>query len=312
MTLASDIYDGLSARPKRLSSRWFYDTRGSEIFQEIMGLEEYYPTRCEMEVFRQHAATMAKVFAEEGEFRLLEFGAGDGLKTRLLLDALIATGVPFSYCPIDISESALEGLTEALRQEYPSLNIIPLHHDYVSALEAINHLEQMRSVVLFLGSNIGNFTEAESLRFLFQLRGELRPGDQLMIGFDLKKDPHTILAAYNDSKGVTRAFNINLLTRLNRELGANFDLEGFEHYPTYDPLSGETRSYLVSKRRQQVDIPGCDLVVQFEAWEAIWVELSQKFDLAMIRALATRTGFRIEGTYTDSRNYFVDVIWKML
>jgi dimethylhistidine N-methyltransferase len=307
---AQDVREGLSASPKRLPSRYFYDARGSELFREIMRMEAYYPTRCEYEIFERQGRELAQaLMAPGGAFHLVEFGAGDGLKTRLLLEALLRRQAAFSYTPIDISGSELRRLAQALRQEMPQLHVSPLEGEYFEALRSLNGAaERQRKAVLFLGSNIGNFTAPEARAFLDALAGACAPGDLVLIGFDLKKDPRIILQAYDDPEGITRAFNFNLLSRINRELGADFEHSAFDHYATYDPLSGETRSYLVSRRRQTVRIAALELETAFDAWEPVWVELSQKYDTALIRRMAEASGFRIQRQFTDSKSWFADVL----
>ncbi|MDX2286384.1 MAG: L-histidine N(alpha)-methyltransferase [Bacteroidia bacterium] len=307
---ALDVREGLSASPKRLPSRYFYDARGSELFREIMRMEAYYPTRCEYEIFERQGRELAQaLMAPGGAFQLVEFGAGDGLKTRLLLEALLRRQAAFAYTPIDISGSELRRLAQALRQEMPQLTVDPLEGEYFEALRRLNQdAAPQRKAILFLGSNIGNFTEPEARTFLDALGDACRPGDLVLIGFDLKKDPRVILQAYDDPEGITRAFNFNLLSRMNRELGADFEHSAFDHYATYDPLSGETRSYLVSRRRQTVRIAALELEVDFGAWEPVWVELSQKYDTALIRSLAEGSGFRIQRQFTDSKGWFADAL----
>ncbi|MEM6345729.1 MAG: L-histidine N(alpha)-methyltransferase [Bacteroidota bacterium] len=309
---AQHIHEGLSQYPKRLSSRYFYDAKGSELFRQIMRMESYYLTDAEYEIFENYRADLLEQFAPDGnDFQLIEFGAGDGLKTRLLLEHFLQAGAKFEYLPIDISGDALAKLTAGLEKDFPKLNIKPLEAEYFSALEQLEQQkEQKRKVVLFLGSNLGNFQHEQAVSFLKGLRSHLNKGDLLLIGLDLKKEPAVVLEAYNDKEGITKAFNLNLLERINRELGGNFDLESFDHWETYDPLSGETRSYIISKRKQRVWIEALQEAYQFEAWEPIWTELSQKYDFRMIESLAQASGFKLSEYYQDQREYFVDAIWE--
>lgn len=310
--MARDVRAGLSASPKTLPSRYFYDDQGSKLFQQIMNLPEYYLTRCEYEILDRQGEAIARHFFEgqEAPLLLVEFGAGDGLKTSRLLGHCLRQEGDFSYLPVDISGGALAELKARMQRELPALSLEPVEAEYFEALRQINRRHAQPKVILFLGSNIGNFRQEEALHFLQNLRAACRPGDRLFIGFDLKKDPDLILRAYNDAEKVTRAFNFNLLTRLNRELGANFDLSKFRHYPAYDPLSGETRSYLISTRPQEVHFQSLGWSVQFEAWEPIWTELSQKFDRRMILDLAARSGFAVDAWFSDSRQFFSDVLWR--
>jgi len=307
---ALDVRAGLSSSPKYLPSRYFYDEKGDLLFQQIMELDEYYPTRCEMDVFNTHKGAILQAFTDGGtSFNLLEFGAGDGTKTKVLLRHFIAQQARFKYSPIDISQNVLDQLTDALNEELPKLTVQPLQGEYFAALKALGK-DEGRRVVLFLGSNIGNFNEAMALRFLRQLGESLRPDDMLMIGMDLKKDPKRILDAYNDKDGVTRAFNMNLLQRINDELGANFNLAKYSHWPQYNPISGECRSFLVSKCDQEVYIEHLDETFEFKAWEGMNMEVSQKYDLDDINALASKSGFEVYKNLYDKDQYFVDSIWR--
>lgn len=307
---AHDVVMGLSAPEKHLNSRWFYDAQGSELFRQIMHLDEYYLTRAEYNALDRNKSRIISRFAEGVEsFRLLEFGAGDGLKTKVLLREALSLGFNFSYYPIDISRDALSGLTQELQAEMPRLPITPIHADYFQALEDLPFHPGERTVVLFLGSNIGNFTQPEAIRFLTEVQQRLHPGDLMLIGMDLKKDPNRILRAYDDSKGITREFNLNLLRRMNRELGADFDEKSFSHLATYDPVSGETKSFLISRRDQKVHFHKLGFVAHFRAWEPVWLELSQKYDLAMAETLARESGFHIRSHFYDVREEFLNTLW---
>ncbi len=309
--LADNVRTGLTQTPKRLSSRFFYDAEGSRLFQQIMQLPEYYLTRCEFEILSQSAGELLRRFcAQHQPFELIELGAGDGLKTKVLLRHFLEKGASFTYVPIDISAAALVALTGELNQQFPDLAVRPRHDDYFSALADLDAASDSRKVVLFLGSNVGNFTTTEAVSFYQNLHERLRPGDLVLTGFDLKKHPAVIQAAYNDALGVTRAFNLNLLRRINRELAANFDLSAFDHYETYDPEIGEARSYLVSQKRQQVRVGALDLVVDFEAGETLHTEISRKFARADVEALALATGFALTAWLTDCRAYFADVVFE--
>ncbi len=311
-TLVADVQAGLSGQPKRLSSKYFYDDRGSELFREIMRMDTYYPTDCEYEIFKQHTARIQQAFSPEGQpFQLVEFGAGDGHKTKVLLEYFQREKLPFTYMPIDISKGAIDRLAGDLKRQWPQLNFEPVIGEYFEALHRINQQAgDQPKVILFLGSNIGNFIEDQAVAFLKALRREMNPGDRVLIGFDLKKDPKVILPAYSDPWGITRAFNLNLLTRLNRELGANFDVEQWDHYATYHPINGETRSYLLSKKDQEVFFEKLNCGYHFDAWEPIWTELSQKYDLHMVKRLAQLSGFKIVDNLFDSHRYFLDSIWE--
>jgi L-histidine N-alpha-methyltransferase len=308
--LARHVAEGLRRFPKTLSSMYFYDDAGSELFQQIMALPEYYPTRTEFGLLTTHQVAIGQALRPQNPaepFFLLELGAGDGLKTKILLRHLLETGASFTYVPVDISAAALEGLVASLRQELPALRVEPQVSDYTTAL-TLMATRPGRKAVLFLGSNIGNFLPADRREFISRLTQPLTANDRLLIGFDLQKDPRQIRAAYDDSQGVTAAFNLNQLTRLNRELGADFDLAHWQHYTDYDPLSGAVRSFLVSTRQQQVQVEALQQGFGFEAWEVIHTENSYKFTKRLIEQLADEAGLSMQHFFTDEHSFFADVV----
>jgi len=310
---AADVLSGLSAKNKFLLSRYFYDAQGDRLFQSIMASPEYYLTDCEHEIFEQQGRQIAESLAAAGPFELDELGSGDGLKTRLLLDALHDIGADFTYRPIDISANSLQLLSGRLSEGRPWLKLNPIHGDYMRELAAAQLQDPdskgPRKVIMFLGSNLGNYREAQALEFLRLIRGTMRRQDALLIGLDLQKDPAVIRAAYDDADGHTRDFNLNLLHRINRELGADFDTTSFEHAPQYDPATGAARSFLRSKRSQLVHITALNKDFHFADGEKISMEISQKYSRQQIEGLAEGSGFRIEHEYFDSRHYFTDQIW---
>ncbi len=309
---AEDVLHGLRQTPKRIAPKYFYDDEGSRIFRQIMQLPEYYPTRCEYQILEQHKEDVLRAVAGSGRaFDLIELGAGDGLKTKVLLRHFLAQATAFSYVPIDISAQALHDLCDGLNRELPALHLQPIEDEYFAALGNLRQDISTPKVILFLGSNIGNFTKAEALDFLNRLRGKMNPGDWLLVGFDLKKHPAVILNAYNDASGVTKAFNINLLRRINRELDADFDLSRFDHYPLYNPETGEARSYLVSQVRQSVRIGGLDATFDFAEGEVIHTEISRKYTIAEMEDLARNAGFQVFDTFTDEKKYFADVLLRV-
>jgi len=307
-SFAREMLEGLRSEPKRLLSKYFYDAAGSRIFQEIMNCEEYYPFTCELEIFTETAAGLAgSIMAPGGAFDLIELGAGDCTKSGCLLRYLVDIDADFTYMPIDISSDIIGYLNRQLPVDVPGLRVRGLHGDYFDMLEEAAALSVNRKVVLFLGSNLGNMLPAEAERFCRDLRAYLDPGDLVLIGLDLKKEPQTILAAYNDKKGITRRFNLNLLERMNRELGANFDLTRFEHFPTYDPETGACKSFLVSMAEQKVIID--DVPIRFAKGEAIFMEISQKYTVEQVGRLGKQASFKTVGNFFDSRDWFVDTIW---
>ncbi|MEM9070870.1 MAG: L-histidine N(alpha)-methyltransferase [Myxococcota bacterium] len=307
--LAYEVLVGLSSTPKRLPSRYFYDDRGSELFQEIMNCEEYYLTNCEDEILRRHAADICATM--KGPFDLVDLGAGDGAKTRHLLGHLVESGAEVTYVPVDISEGAMRGLVAAMGADFPTLEIHGLVAEYTGSLRWLGENRTGRpKLVLFLGSNIGNFDRAQARGFLSRIWTHLEPEDRLLIGFDLKKDIELLLAAYNDVGGVTAAFNLNLLTRINRELGANFDIRQFRHYGTYEVLSGAMESYLVSLVEQEVRVDHLGRGFHFQAWEPIHTEYSYKYLRSDVEGLARDSGFQVEQRFTDERARFIDDVWQ--
>ena len=310
-TFAEDVKNGLLQNPKKLPSKYFYNEEGDRLFQTIMGLGEYYLTRCEFQIFEdQKNNILEKLRADGAPFRLVELGAGDGTKTKVLLSHFLDQEADFTYAPIDISQNVLDQLSDDLSKNLPGLQIESIQGDYFDALADLNAVHDMKEVVLFLGSNIGNFSIPEGQRFLNKLGENMSSGDMLLIGFDMMKNPQTILNAYNDKMGVTSEFNLNLLSRMNEELGANFDLDKFRHFPTYDPITGETKSHLVSTEDQKVYISELEMHFEFDAWEAIHTEVSQKYSPKMIREFADKAGFDVVQDFTDECNYFIDSLWQ--
>ncbi|WP_018618316.1 L-histidine N(alpha)-methyltransferase [Spirosoma luteum] len=309
--LVDEVRTGLQQIPKRLSSRFFYDAEGSRIFAEIMHTPDYYLTRSEYEILDTQKADLLRLFTpDKRSFELVELGAGDGLKTKILLGFLADQQADFTYAPVDISGDALDKLVADVQQQWPDLLLNARHDDYFNALEQLSEESNARRIVLFLGSNIGNFTPDEAIDFYRQLHDRLQPGDLVLTGFDLQKHPAIIHAAYNDRMGLTRAFNLNLLRRINTELDADFNLAAFDHYETYNPESGEARSYLVSQKAQTVRINALDMAVPFDYGEIIHTEISRKFTRAQIEELARQTGFSVTGWFTDCKGYFADVVFE--
>ncbi len=307
---STDVLIGLSQMPKQLSSKYFYDNRGSQLFQEIMELSKYYLTSCEIEIISEHKEKISKEVAGE-PFNLVEFGSGDGRKTNILLDHFQENDFEFQYIPIDISEAAMKTLIKFMNKKFPELKTEGIVAEYFEGLNWLNNAVFRRNLVLFLGSNIGNFDKAHSRAFLHNLWNILNNRDIVVIGFDLKKDIDLMLKAYNDSEGVTAEFNLNLLRRINSELGGNFDLEKFRFYAGYDVFSGAIESYLVSLEKQEVFIEKIGQSFVFDAWEPIHTEYSYKYLESDIEELAERTGFLIKKQLYDSRKYFVDSMWSV-
>src|SRR6056297_1486949 len=309
-TFAQDTLKGLTANEKYLLPKYFYDDKGSRIFQDIMQMPEYYLTDCEFEIFTRHQSEMKDLFGNGNTyFELVELGSGDGLKTKILLNHFVEHQIDFKYVAVDISRQANENLYKKLKAELPELNTEFKTGDYFQMMNELNQDSDNNKVFLFLGSNIGNFMEDERHRFLSQLSDFIQQNDKLLIGFDLKKSRNIIIKAYDDSHGYTRAFNLNHLLRINKELDANFNIESFRHFAHYNEDSGETKSFLISTKEQSVYIGALEKKIHFLKDEPIYMELSQKFDLEGIHQLARSYGFAIEKNFTDRRNYFVDSLW---
>ncbi len=308
-----EVYQGLTDYPKHLSSKYFYDAQGDKLFQDIMKLPEYYLTNSELEILKEHKEAMVRHFSTgEKTFNLIELGAGDGTKTRILLEYLQRHKTDFHYVPIDISTNVLNELTENLGSEFPGISIKPVQGTYFESLEEISRLDKHRKVILFLGSNIGNMLHPQAVDFLVQVQDLMTHDDLFLVGFDQKKDPQKILDAYNDPTGVTEAFNKNILTRINRELEADFDLDNFRHWEVYDPETGTAKSYLVSQKIQEVNIRSLDLKINFDPWETIHTEISQKYDDGVVAWLAGKAGLQILDVFNDSKQLFKNYIFKKL
>lgn len=303
------VEEGLSRTQKSLPSWLFYDENGDRIFQEIMHMPSYYLTGCEYEILRMNTKDILKRFQGQGSFQLIELGAGDGLKTEVLLKYFTEKQADFSYHPIDISASVLAQLQTRLQDSLPNLAYYPQQGEYIEALNKLNLANDQRKVILFLGSNIGNFGVKQAGQFLKQIKNSMHSGDLFFLGVDLKKDPRMIQRAYDDEYGITKRFNMNLLLRLNTELGANFMLDQFNHYASYNPDTGEARSYLVSLRDQDVYIDALNKMIHFNRWEHIHTEVSIKYDQNMINNLAIDSGLEIAHQYFDGKHYFSDVVF---
>lgn len=302
---AADVLKGLSATPKFLLSKYFYDDIGSKLFGEIMQLPEYYLAKAEFEIFSTQSTQIVSSISQP--FHVIELGPGNGLKTKLFLKKALEEKKMLSYYPIDISQDALDVLSKNILTDL-KVEIHPLASEYMNGLELLAKVNGNK-LILFMGSNIGNFSHDETVRFFLSLYTLMNKGDHFMIGFDLKKDPELILAAYNDSKGVTRAFNLNLLHRMNRELGANFDVVNFKHYPTYDPRSGEARSYLISEKKQTVYMGPLHKEFFFAKDEAIYMEVSRKYEVNDIENYATAAGLKMVKDFKDCKHYFSEALF---
>ena len=308
---AREVLAGLSATPRTLPCRYIYDDHGSDLFRQIMELPDYYPTSCERQILETRGDDIAAVIAGR-PFNMVELGAGDGRKTAVLLKNFCDRGYDFQYVPIDISEGAVSGLVERLATDMPALQVEGVVADYFDGLRWVSQMDDRLTLVLFLGGNIGNFEPPDHVNFLHNLWNSLNNNDLVLTGFDLKKDADRLINAYNDPTGVTAAFNLNLLTRINNELGGHFDLSAFRFYATWDPLKGAVVSFLISQRDQHVRIDALEKEFAFEAHEAIHTESSYKYIPSAIEALAEETGFVMETILYDEKNWFSDSVWRVV
>ncbi|POR24038.1 L-histidine N(alpha)-methyltransferase [Flavobacterium columnare] len=303
-----DILEGLlNPTQKSVPSRYFYDKKGDALFQQIMALPEYYLTQAEMEIFERKTDELINSlgFNNQNKFDIIELGAGDGTKTVHLLKELVNRTVNFQYIPVDFSLNALQGIEQYLKQEIPTLIIKPNHADYFQALKNLKQSNRIK-IIFFLGSSIGNLDDEMATEYIYQLGSHLSKGDKILLGVDLKKSIEIILPAYNDNQGVTAEFNLNLLDRINKELGANFDRSKFIHHPIYDEKKGMAISYLKSLSNQSVTID--NTTIYFLAEELIHTEISRKYDDEVMRKILSKTDIQWEYKITDSNNFFANYI----
>ena len=310
-TFAGDVRAGLTASPKAIPPRWFYDALGSALFDAICFLPEYYVLRAETEVLTRHSREIAAAIGNRG--RLIELGSGAARKTRILLDAMSAGRVALEYVPVDIDAAMLTRAGRDLNAEYPALAVTAIVGDFTAPAAALGVLPRNGgpTSVLFLGSTIGNFDPAAATTMLRSLRNVLAPGDTLLLGADLRKRRDILEPAYDDALGVTAAFNLNVLARINRELGGHFDLASFRHRAFYDETHGRIEMHLESLRSQRVAIDELQLEIAFAEGETIHTESSYKHDASTIAALAKASGFEVAKSWTDPQGWFADVLLRV-
>jgi L-histidine N-alpha-methyltransferase len=299
--IAEDVYQGLTSDPKTLSPKLFYDAAGSDIFDQITELPEYYPTATERGIFREHAHAIAE---QAGNVvSVVELGAGSAAKTVLLLDALMHRSAALAYYPVDVSASALDACRERFEALLPKVRVLPRVLDFTQGMPQFRQIAG-RKLFLFIGSSIGNFEPLEAGLFLKQVRSSMNPGDALLLGTDMRKSPKVLIPAYNDSQGVTAAFNKNLLVRMNRELNADFDLDSFSHQIVWNDRLSRIEMHLESLRAQKVTLRDLALTVALAKGETIHTENSYKFTMPMVQAIAKNGGLSIERTWSDARQWF--------
>ncbi|MGJ8683597.1 MAG: L-histidine N(alpha)-methyltransferase [Nonlabens sp.] len=304
------VKEGLIAFPKFLSSKYIYDDRGDELFQQIMALPEYYLTEAEFNIIDTHKENLREIFSTHGAFDLIELGAGDGKKTKVLLRELVENQTDFTYIPIDISQHAIEELTDSLTTILPNLEVQGEQGTYFKVLERLATYNKRPKVIIVLGSNIGNLQHPKAIEFLKKLKEVMSTKDYLFMGFDQKKDPLTIQNAYADSQGVTQEFNRNLLHRINKEMEADFPVHQFEHWESYDPESGTAKSYLIATEACEVELKKLNLKVNFKKWETIHCEISQKYDDDIVEWLAKESGLEIANIFEDDQKLFKDYLFN--
>lgn len=300
-SFADDVLDGLRAAPKRLPSKYFYDELGSALFDAITVLPEYYLTRAETEILRQWGWEMVRSIGNPVEF--IELGSGSATKTRILIDEALRVQRALRYSPIDISGEALRTSAEALVSAYPALTVTAYEGDYFSILRTAELHRNGKVLAMFMGSNIGNYEPAQGAKLLSAIAGMLKSGDGLLLGADLKKDPRILQLAYDDPTGVTAAFNMNLLARINRELGGTFDLADFRHIAVYE-AAGCVASYLEAQRAHRVHIEKLGITVKFDRGERIHTESSYKYSCDDLSALGRNSGLQLTRSWTDSQERF--------
>jgi dimethylhistidine N-methyltransferase len=302
LDFADAVLEGLNSRSKTLPCRFFYDEAGSKLFEAICDLPEYYLTRSEREILTNHADKI--VSGLPADLTLVELGSGSAVKTRLLIEALLKERDILRFTPIDISKSALEESSQDLLKHHPSLEILAVAGEYQDGIEALKEENSGPELILWLGSSIGNLTRSEARDFLHGIRDSMSDGDRLLVGIDLRKSASILEPAYDDAAGVTAAFNLNILNRINGELGGNFDLDAFRHLAVYDDVEGRVEMHLVSQTDQTVRIDALDREFSFVQDERIHTENSYKYALEEIDTLVEWTDLKLKGQWFDSEERF--------
>ena len=309
MKFKEDILEGLQKVQKTLPSKYFYDEEGDRIFQEIMAMDSYYLPRSEREIISKSGASIfKKIRSDQEKIDVVELGAGDGSKTVELLRLGAQLNCIESYIPLDISSHILKVNKSTIENAVPNLLVEPLVGDFFITLANIK-TEERKKLVLFMGSNIGNFSNEKAISFLQLLKNSLQPNDYVLIAFDLKKNPKTILKAYNDEEGITKRFNLNILHRMNRALDCKINVENFDHFPTYDPISGTMYSYLVSLKNQIIKIE--DVEIHFNQNEVIHTEISKKYSLSDVEQMMDEVGFETVVHFMDDNDFYSLSLIKM-
>lgn len=296
-----DVINGLKSEPKTLSPRYFYDAKGSQLFEQICQLREYYPTRTEASILKQYAPEISTI---TGKVELIELGSGSSTKTRYLLDAYQALNYPLTYIPIDVSGSILKESANSLLQEYPNLTIKGKVGTYYQCLTNIHATDKQPKMILFLGSSIGNFNQQQCDRFIDLVTSSIHTGDYFLLGIDLQKPKDILEAAYNDSQGITAAFNLNMLQHLNEKFQGNFALNLFKHQAIYNSIEHQIEMYLISQKAHTATLQALDLTVNFAKEETIRTEISRKFDITKMSQYLASKGLTLSRSFTDRQNWF--------
>ncbi|MEM9908213.1 MAG: L-histidine N(alpha)-methyltransferase [Cyanobacteria bacterium P01_D01_bin.44] len=301
LTEGQDVIEGLTRAPKALPPKYFYDQRGSELFEKICDLPEYYLTRAETAIFEQYASEIARL---TGPCELAELGSGSATKTRILLDAYQTKELPLQYIPIDVSGTMLEASSQSLLEDYSGLKIHGLVSTYELALKNLPPLTLPTRMLCFIGSTIGNLQPQECDRFLAQVSGALKPGQYFLLGLDLQKEKALLEAAYNDGQGITAAFNLNMLAHLNWRFDGDFDLDNFAHVAFYNENAHQIEIYIESLKRQTVRLKTLNLSVTFDQGERLLSEISRKFSLSQMGEDLAQHRLKIVRSFTDAKDWF--------
>ena len=307
-SFAEDVDKGLSLKNKAISSKYFYDDIGSSLFQKITKHPDYYLTKNEIEILNKVKLKLPNILKIK-EIDIIELGPGDGSKSKIIIEGFLKNNYIVNYYPIDISKKALK-LIERNIKENNRLNINGIVSEYIEGLNYVKNISKNKQLILFLGSNIGNFEKPQSVEFMKSINKNIKKDSYIFIGFDLKKDPRKLNKAYNDSSNLTKKFNLNLLTRINNDMQANFNLNKFVHYGTYNPLLGAMESFLISKVKHQVNIKKIKKIYSFKAYETIHLEYSFKYSIEDIEDLAKKSKFTIQKYYKNIDRGFTNSLWK--
>ena len=300
-TFAQELSHSIRQKQKSINPKFFYDQKGSQLFEKICVLPEYYLTRTEISILKQIDGKLQSYL--DGNFRLVELGSGSSQKTRLLIDMLTRLQKHVEYFPIDISK-ILKTSSAALQSDYKKLHITGIIDNYENGLEFVKNYDDMKNLIVFLGSSFGNFDPENGIRFLQKINSSMKKDDLFLVGLDLVKDKNVLRKAYNDSQGITAQFNLNVLSRINSELGGNFDTSKFAHHVVYNENQNKVEIYLRSLAKQTVEIPSADLILEIDEGELIHTENSYKYTISQIKQMFTMTGYQIKAMWNDDNRYY--------